>query len=354
MVTIVDVARRAGVGVGTASRAISGRGSVSLQARARVQLAVAELKFKPSNVARALSTRTRGMIGIYVPIFSGDYYGEILQTVDAELRAVNRHMVAANGCGSGGARQQALDGIRFLIERECDGVIAMSNALHDEDFSALWSQQPKLVLLNRNGAARPEHCFSSDHGLAGRLAARALLSRGHRDIACIGGPHDAPDNLARIGGFRKELARHGVRMPRARQAEGDFTPAGGHAAAGALLRRGKGGQRDYSAVFCANDMMAIGAIARFSHAGLRIPGDLSVIGYDDGALAAYSTPALTTVRIPIHRAAVNGCRFLLNLCYGTALAIERDFPPELVWRESVGPGPHAARGIDSFNRQPAA
>jgi LacI family transcriptional regulator len=113
MATIKDVARLAGVGLGTASRAISGRGPVSEKALAKVNEAVAALQFRPSNIARALASKTLGMIGIYVPDFAGTFYGEILQTVDGELRAVDRHMVAANGCGQADARQQALDGIRF-------------------------------------------------------------------------------------------------------------------------------------------------------------------------------------------------------------------------------------------------
>ena len=170
MATIMDVARRAGVGLGTASRAISGRGSVSADALARVNKAVAALHFKPSNIARALSTKTLAMVGIYVPDYSDDFYGKILQTVDAELRAVNRHMVAANGFGAGAseARKRALDGVHFLIERQCDGVLVMSNALRPADHAALWKEMPRLVLLNRHNAAHPDHTFSSDHCAAGR------------------------------------------------------------------------------------------------------------------------------------------------------------------------------------------
>jgi LacI family transcriptional regulator len=355
MATIKDVARLAGVGMGTASRAISGRGPVSADALARVNHAVAALRFRPSNVARALSTKTAGMVGIYVPDFSGDFYGPILQTVDSELRAVNRHMVAANGCGNSvgngtGAsdpRQQALDGIRFLIDRECDGVLAMSNALKPADFDALWALCPRLVLLNQHSLTNPDHCFSTDHELAGRLAARALLARGHRELACISGPPSAPDNQARMAGFHDELARHRVRIPKTRQAEGDFTFPGGHAAADTLLDKGmKPGKKRFTALFCANDVMAMAAISRINQAGLRVPDDLSVMGFDDSVLASYTTPGLSTVRIPIVGAAASGCRFLLNLCYGLALPVQREFPPDVVWRDSVGNGPHGPDDLE--------
>lgn len=337
MATIKDVARLAGVGVGTASRAISGRGAVSADALARVRHAVAELDFRPSQVARALSTRTSGMIGIYVPNFAGDFYGPILQAIDAELRGKGLHMVAANGVGAGDGRRQAIDGAMFLIDRDCDGVLLMSNELREPDYEALWARCDKLVVVNRASRRRPDHAFCTDHLLAGRLAARALLGRGHREIACIGGPGQAPDAVARMSGFHAELDARGHTVPARWRIDGDFTFAGGDRAAAELLARGGPVP---TALFCANDVSAMAAISRCSAAGLEVPARLSVLGYDDSAIAPYTTPALTTVRIPIVAAALNGLRFLLNRCYGLDLPVERDFPPEVVWRASLGPGPH--------------
>lgn len=339
MATIKDVAKLAGVGLGTASRAISGRGPVSDKALAKVNAAVEALRFRPSNVARALSSKTLGMIGIYVPDFSGIFYGPILQTIDGELRAVDRHMVAANGCGHGDARQQALDGIHFLYERQCDGVLVLSNELTDEDFAMLFDRYPSLVLLNRSTPGHAERCFSTNHEQGGRLAARALLSKGHREIALISGPHSAPDNEQRIAGFLDELARHKVKVPQRRRIAADFSFDGGYVAAEKLLARAS---RDFSALFCANDVMAMAVISYLDKLGIRVPEQMSVLGFDDSELSRYTTPALSTVSIPIVDAAASACRFLLNQCYGSALPVLRDFTPEIVWRDSVGKGPHAA------------
>jgi LacI family transcriptional regulator len=346
MATIKDVARLAGVGIGTASRAISGRGAVAPATLLRVQQAVRELNFRPSNVARALSLKSLGMLGVYVPQFEGLFYGPILGAIDGQLRAVGRHMVSANGCGRGSARQQALDGVEFLIQRQCDGILVVSNDLTDADLVGLQRRFEHLVVLNRQVDAMASHCFSSDHALAGRQAARALLARGHRAIATISGPATAPDNRARMAGFKAELARHGVRLERALQVGGDFSFASGHAAAGDLLQPAG---RGYSALFCANDLMAVGAIARFFEAGVRVPQDVSVLGFDDSAIAAYCTPPLTTVRIPIEDAAASACRFLLDRCYGLALPVQREFPSAVVWRRSVADGPQigtAPRDLD--------
>jgi LacI family transcriptional regulator len=332
MATIKDVARLAGVGLGTASRAISGRGAVSGKSLEKINRAVEALQFRPSNVARALSSKTLGMIGIYVPDFSGTFYGQILQTVDGELRAVDRHMVAANGCGQGDARQQALDGIRFLNERQCDGVLVMSNDLTDDDFAMLFDRYPKLVLLNRIAEARPAQCFSTDHEFGGRLAARALLEKGHRHIAYVGGPQSAPDNEQRIAGFLDELLKNRVRIPKRRRIDADFSFDGGYAATGSLLGRGP---RDFSALFCANDVMAMAAISCLDNLGIDVPGDVSVIGFDDSEFARYTAPKLTTVQVPIAAAASAACRLLLNLCYGLDLSVGGDLEPRIVWRDSV-------------------
>jgi LacI family transcriptional regulator len=334
--TIKDVARLSGVGVGTASRVISGKGSVAPETAERVRTAIRVLNFRPSSAGRALATRTMGMLGLYVPHFSGLYYGPLLQAVDSELRAVGRHMVVANGCGTGDRRQLALDGLEFLIQRECDGIVVSSNELFDADLLAVYERFPKLVVLNRQVPGMQWECFGADHGLGGRLAARALVGSGHREIAVIAGAENADDNAARLAGFHAELAAHGLGVPDALRVAGDFSFEGGSHAAHALLASGV----PFSAVFAANDQMAMAAISTFSAHGLRLPDAVSVVGYDDSDLAPYTTPSLSTVRIPITEVTRNGCRHLINRCYGTELPVRKDFQPRMVWRDSIAPGPH--------------
>jgi len=337
MATIKDVAKLAGVGVGTASRAISGRGGVSAGAMARVEKAIQQLDFRPSNVARALSLKSLGMLGVYVPLFEGSFYSPILQAIDRELRAVDRHMVAANGCGHGDERLKALEGVDFLLQRQCDGILVLSNELLEADLVGLYQRSHRMVLLNRHSPALGGHVFSPEHEQAGRLAAMALLSRGHRDIAVIQGPPAAPDNQDRMRGFHSELARHGVQVKDQHRIDGAFTLISGYLGAEQLLAQP---DASYTAVFCANDDMAMGAISRFTLAGRKVPSDISVMGYDDTAVAAFTAPALTTVRIPMDKVTTNACRFLLNLCYGMNLPVERDFAGQVVWRGSVAQGPY--------------
>jgi DNA-binding LacI/PurR family transcriptional regulator len=166
---------------------VSGKGSVSPATLEKVKKAIDELGFRPSHAARTLLTGTSQMIGVYIPVLSGTFYTPILQIIDTELRAAGLHMVVAFGVGLGDERKQAKDGIQFLMERGCDGLIVMTSALQDEDIAALGTQQGRIVVLNHSLASIPDQCFTVDHKLGGRLAARALLDHKHRDIATWSG-----------------------------------------------------------------------------------------------------------------------------------------------------------------------
>ncbi len=331
MSTIKDVARLAGVGVGTASRVISGKGSFSEAAAQRVEAAATKLGFRPSAIARALSLQSTGTIGIFVPDFKGPFYGPLLDAIDAELRQQDRHMVAANGCGDEDTRQQSLDGARFLIDRECDGIILCSNALRDADFLALRAVFPNIAVVNRDVKGMKSNCFTVDHKAAGRLAAQTLLEHGHRRIAVISGPAIVGDNKQRLQGLFDRLAEGGVDTSRILVEEGDFSPPSGWAAAERLIAR----KPDITALFCANDQMAMGAISCVQARGIAVPKKWSVLGYDDADVAAFLSPRLTSVHIPIAEMGLNACRLLLNAKHGLELPVSRKFVPTVAMRDSL-------------------
>ena len=331
MATIKDVARLAGVGLGTASRVVSGKGSVSPATLERVRKAIDELGFRPSHAARALLSGTSRMVGVYIPVLSGTFYTPILQIIDTELRAAGLHMVVAFGVGLGDARRQAMEGIEFLIERGCDGLIMMTSALLDEDIAALGIKQRQLVALNHDFNAIPEQCFTVDHTLGGRMAARTLLDYGHRDIAVISGPNALADNVARTDGFMQELKSAGIDTGKLWMVESDFSPQGGWLAAKALIESGA----PCSALFCANDEMAVGALSYFQEAGISVPRDLSVIGYDDTPSAEFSAPRLTAVHMPWREMTQNGINALLNRVYDLKRPVTRSFPVGVTMRASL-------------------
>lgn len=350
MATIKDVARLAGVGLGTASRVVSGKGSVSPATLERVKKAIEELDFRPSHAARSLLSGTTRMVGVYIPMLKGTFYTPILQLIDTELREAGVHMVVAFGVGLGDARRQAIEGIQFLMDRGCDGLIAMTNHLTDEDLAALGPRKSCVVVLNHRLDSIPGMCFYPDHAKGGALAARALLEHGHRDIAVIAGPSAAPDNVERINGFLGVLAQAGIDTGGMWIAESDFSPEGGWAACADLLAS----KRKFTALFCANDEMAVGALSYFQQAGVKVPDQVSVVGYDDTPSSEYSAPRLTTVHIPWRDVTLSGVNALLNRCYGGERPVRRTFPVTLTERASLAGAPPSAAAAPKGKRAAAA
>ena len=331
MATIKDVARLAGVGVGTASRVVSGKGAVSPAARERVRQAIEELDFRPSHAARALLSGNTQTIGVYIPGLSGTFYSPILQTIYTELRAAGLNMVVAFGAGTGDARQQAIEGVDFLLGRGCDGLLLMNSALLESDIEALGAGKSRLVVLNHRFGCIDEQCFTVDHMLGGRMAARSLIELGHREIAVIAGPSNVPDNIQRIEGFLAELTEAGIDPGRMWVAESNFSPEGGAESARELLAS----NYRFTALFCANDEMAIGALSQFRKAGVAVPAEVSVLAYDDTMSTKFTFPRLSSVNIPWRDLTLNGLNFLLNRCYGFERAVARQFPVSVTMRASL-------------------
>lgn len=340
MATIKDVALLARVGVGTASRAISGRGAVSADALARVRQAVRALEFRPSRTARALTSKRLGLVGVYVPTFEGTYFAPILQAIEGELRARDLHMVATSNFGRGTRRAKSLNGMRFLVERECDGILTFDGHTLDQDLIELRKEAGHLVLINRVVAGMEADCFSADHDAAGRLAARALLAQGHRELAVMHSLRHGPDVCSRIDGFRAELAIHGLALTQEFVIDGLLNFPNAWEQAGRIATAAATTRRPFSAVFCANDVLATATLSRLQAAGIRVPGDVSVLGYDGAELGAYTWPALSTVQVASTQVAAHACRHLMNHCYGAGLEVQRRFDSQVLMRQSVAPGPH--------------
>jgi LacI family transcriptional regulator len=334
MPTIKDVALRAGVGVGTASRVVSGRGSVSAKTAERVKKAIADVNYKPTHAARSLLSGNSQMIGVYIPMLKGTFYTPILAAIDTELRQTGRHMVVSFGSGEGDLREQAIDGVNFLFQKGCDGLIIMSNALLDKDLVALGEHRAKVILLNHFSHSMADQCFVADHKMGGRLAAEALLSNGHKQFAVIAGPDSAPDNLERVASFLNVLKKHKIKKADIAIAKSDFSREGGYASAKALVQA----NQPFTALFCANDEMAVGALSYFQSIRIVVPDQISVIGYDDTESAEFSAPHLTSVHIPWREITLNSVRHLLSLCYGEVHSVQRHFPTTLTWRASVSEG----------------
>jgi LacI family transcriptional regulator len=329
--TLKDVAQLAGVGLGTASRVVSGKGAVAPATVEKVRKAIEELGFRPSHAARALLSGHSQTIGAYIPHLTGTFYAPILEAIYTALREAGLNMVVSFGVGTGTQRQQAIEGVEFLMARGCDGILMLSNALLEADIEALGPGKSRLVVLNHEYACIREQCFTIDHVHGGRLAARTLLELGHRKIAVIAGPSQVPDNVERIAGFMAALNEAGIDTAGMWVAESDFASEGGVASARELLASGY----EYTALFCANDQMAVGVLSCFQQAGVAVPGKVSVLGYDDSSSNQFTVPRLSSVHIPWRDLTVNGLNFLLNRCYGLERPVARELPISVTMRNSL-------------------
>ena len=329
MTTINDIAKKASVGIGTVSRVLSGKGSVSEKTRERILKVMSELNYRPNSVARSLATRQTNSIGVMVPEFHGRYFGRLITSAERNFRQDGRHIMVARGFGGS---PEELSAIEHLRDRECDGLILYSTELSDDTLLDLIHSYPNIALINRIVEGVEDHCFTVDHRYGGGLAARHLLSAGHRDIACITGPRYKADAMERQAGFEAALAESGIEPGSLIKLEGDYNYASG---ALCMEHLWKGRRGRFTAVFCGNDDMAVGALFKLTELGARVAEEVSIIGYDDAHLAAHTFPKLTTVFNPIEEIANNAAAYLRNLCYKQHNEVRKNFEPRLIERNSV-------------------
>ena len=329
MATIREVSRLAGVSTATVSRVLNGTSRVAPPTRERVLEAIATLDFKPNTFARGLATNRSGGIGITVNEVSSPYFGAFIQGVERVVRAKGIHLMVSSGYADAALERASVD---FLLERRCDGLVVQADALPDEALIDLVQHgDAPVVVFGRSIAEIADACVVLDNELGGTLATAYLLRHGHRHIGHVTGPLAYADARDRLIGYRRALEAAGIAYDERYVVESTFLEEGGAVAAGRLLERAP----ELSAIFLANDQMAAGAMRALRERGLRIPDDVSVVGYDDVFLARYLTPTLTTVRQPLVEMGRAAADLLLARLDGDRREVVHRFEPELVERQSV-------------------
>lgn len=327
-ITIKDVARAAEVSVATVSRALNGRQYVAQDVRARILKVASDLRYSPHHAARALSSRRTNTIGVVLPDLYGEFFSELMRGIDHAARERGLHLLVSSCHGSLAGQREALRATPGRV----DGVLVMSPFLGSEESldQALPPEVP-AVLMNCAGSPRATVLNVDNHGGAYTMT-RHLLEVGHRRIAFIRGPSDNFDACERLRGYAEALATVADAAP-SWTVEGAFDEASGYRAGEAFAA----GERP-DAVFAANDMMALGCLFALRKAGLRVPEDIAVAGFDDVPMARYVNPALTTMGVDI---ASLGARALQLLLQHPALGGDGSVPgdasalvPQLVVRES--------------------
>jgi len=292
MTTIKDVALHAGVSITTVSHVLNDTRHVSEQGRERVQAAVHALGYVPSAVARSLKSNTTSTLGMLIPNSSNPYFAEIVRIVEDRCFAAGYTLILCN-TDDEPHRQSVY--IKVLAERRIDGLIVVSTGNDDSLVKQLHGLKLPIVLVDREIADPTCDLVETAHMQGGLLAVRHLLSLGHRRIACIGGPAGVLPSEQRIEGWRMALAETGASLDANTLLwRGGFTSQGGYEAMHAILRT----DQPPSAVFACNDLMAIGALRAAHETSVRVPDELSIVGFDDIELSGYTSPPLTTVAQP--------------------------------------------------------
>ena len=332
MVTIRDVAREAGVSVASASRALNGHQNVTPEKRDRIHEVARRLRYVPHEGARSLTRRRSDAIGVVLPDLFGEYFSELVRGIDRVAHASGLQLLLSNMHGSPHETASAIRTMRGRV----DGLLVMPP---EGDGSYLYDALPPgvpAVLLNHDEIHEGASAVGVDNHGGAKAITEHLVACGYRRIAHIAGPRHNRDARERQRGFSDAIAatigeRGPVIVP------GDFTEAGGAEAARLLIA----GKVPFDAIFCANDMMALGCMGVLADAGLAIPDDVGVAGFDDIPLAHYATPPLTTMKVHIAEIGERAMTKLLTTMRsaGKAPALQI-LAPELVVRASTARAAH--------------
>lgn len=303
MVTIKDVAREANVSVATVSRVLNGSGPVSEETQHRIREVAGRLRYVPHGGARSLITSRTETLGVLLPDLYGEFFSEVIRGMDETAQRHGFHLIISRSHASKHGIETAMRAMRGRV----DGVVAMSPDLDGDSLLNLPSTLP-VVLLCSVSRGDELDSLTIDNCRGARAMVKHLISLGHRRIAIIKGAPRNYDADERLRGYRQALKDAGIKSERALELEGGFTEAGGYAAALQLIDM----DSPPTAIFAANDSMAIGALSALRESGVQIPEQMAVAGFDDIPLARYMDPPLSTVRVSICDLGARAVEMLLH------------------------------------------
>jgi LacI family transcriptional regulator len=331
MVTIRDVAKAANVSISTISHVINETRYVSPDTRERVLAAMKQLNYQHNRVASSLRNRKTHTIGVLLPNSANPYFAEILAGIESACFEQDYHIIMGNA-NDDPEREQSY--LKVLLSRQVDGILLISTGAFDDSIHLLRENKTPVVMVDRSTELTPVDEIFTDNQGGGYLAAAHLLALGHRRIGCVTGPSFLTPSAARVQGYRDAFAAAGQNLKEEWIVTGDFQHEGGYMAAQKLLALGD----MPTAVFVCNDLMAVGVIAALQEAGLRVPQDVSVIGYDNIPLASYSNPRLTTIAQPARELGYLAVeRLLERLDDPNVVARHEMLPVMLIERDSCRP-----------------
>ncbi len=325
-VTLEMVAAAAGVSAATVSRILNGTAMVSDDKRTAVDEAIARLGFVPNPVARGLAGGRTLSVGVVTQAIDSPFYGGALRGIEDTLSAAGYSPLFVSGQWSATHEARCIETLR---SRRVDGVIVLTGRLSDAALAAAARELP-VVVTGRTLKAPGLAALDFDNFEGARLATHHLLTLGHRRIAFISGDLKHPDGKERLRGYRSALEAAGLAYEPALVMPGSFTEGSGLAAVERLIDS----REPFTAIFAANDQMAFGAALALYRRRLRVPDDVSLVGFDDLAGSVYSVPPLTTVHHPVYELGQLAAQAMLQLLAGQTPTLALPVP-RLVLREST-------------------
>ncbi|MGD0707307.1 MAG: LacI family DNA-binding transcriptional regulator [Anaerolineaceae bacterium] len=306
-VTIKDIAKAAGVSHATVSRALHNHPAISKGMVAAIQTLAAEMGYIPSAAARSLKTHQSHALGVIVSNLDDPFWSEVLHSIDevAHVADYNLFIVTTHR-----DKQRENEVVQAMVQRGVDGVIICAPQFSPKQSHLLMTYGLPMVIVNNEGSTDSPYLVYNDDVYGIRLATRHLIELGHREIAFLGNSVGGRTSVAREKGFRQEMRTSGVAINEAFILRSQLeTLQAGFEAANVLLSQA----HRPTAIVCYNDSLAIGVYSAIYQAGLRIPEDISITGFDDIAVAAYLHPPLTTVRQFKARLGAVATTMMLNL-----------------------------------------
>lgn len=329
MATIYEVSKLAGVSLATVSRVTNKNTRVSDKTTKKVEEAMAELGYRPNSIAQSLASSRTNSVGIMVSELHGPFFGLMMAGIERELREAGKHVIITTGHSE---EEKEKDGIEFLLSRNCDALIVHVEGLSDEYIKELNKGETPIYLMSRYIESLPENCISLNNELGGYIAAKAIIEQGHTQIAYISGPQFKPDSKDRLIGHKRALEENDIEFDQRLYFEADFKETGGRDGIKTLLDN----KTTFTALVCANDEMASGAMTYAREHGINLPEDLSIIGFDNIIFSRHIHPKLTTIDNPVLEMGHMAAKLVLkNVYQQEKLEIRHFFEPTLITRDSV-------------------
>lgn len=331
--TIYDVAREAGVSIATVSNAINGKGKVSNKKRDEILEVMKRLQYQPSVIASALMGKKTYTIGLLIPDVSNPFFSEIARTVEDLAHSEGYSVIV---CSTDNKDERVEKYIRLLEQKNVDGIL-IGTGVGNADILALHVEKSfPIVMIARETADIAVHRVLNDDFKGGAIAAEHLLEKGHRKMAVLSEDFNVSSSFERVRGFRFGLFEAGISLDPKNIFACESNIKDGKRVASEILR----GVERPTALFCCNDLLAIGALQAAKEEGLSVPEQLSIIGFDDTILSTVTNPTLTTIAQPMNQMVKMAFDLLIGSLDHTDDIKQRIvLQPELVIRESTGNSP---------------